>query len=457
MRLRASVMHLVLAIACILPAIILLNVSAAPQRAQRVPGIPAQARSLPLKPFTGFSAQALAKSNLSYRGGPVITGTANIYAIFWEPSNNVAANYNTLILQYFNDVGSSPLYQIASQYTQSGGGFPSNARLAASWMDGSGYPESPLLDSDIHQEVLRAQQVNGWVSSIHNIFFVFTGRGEDLCSDSSQVSCTSNMACAYHGFFGNTTLYAAMPYAASFSCDPGSSPNGNDADQEINLASHEEMEAVTDPLVNAWLDSSGAEIGDRCGWNFGPRNSQGADVVWNGHPYIVQQEWDNASSSCRLTPSLNVPAPGVPGPNVPTPISVPGPGSGGQTGPIRSALAGKCLDDNGNSSANGTPVQIWDCNRTTAQQWSVEADGTIQINGKCMDAADNGTGTGDGTLIQLWDCSGRGNQQWQVTGGEIKNPQSGLCLDDPYFDSTNGTQLQLWDCNGGANQQWTPS
>jgi hypothetical protein len=60
------------------------------------------------------------------------------------------------------------------------------------------------------------------------------------------------------------------------------------------------MEAATDPLLNAWYDASGNEIGDKCVWKFGTRNSSGADVVWNGHGYIVQKEWDNHKSRCVL-------------------------------------------------------------------------------------------------------------------------------------------------------------
>ncbi len=168
----------------------------------------------------------------------------------------------------------------------------------------------------------HAQQVNGWSSSINNIFFVFTGRGEDLCIDSSQSQCASNTFCAYHDFFGTNTLYAAMPYAASFSCNPGSSPNNDDADQTINVTSHEEMEAATDPLINAWIDSGGQEIGDKCAWTFGTLNGQGADVTWNSNPYIVQQEWDNNTSSCRLTPSTT-PTPTPTPTHTPTPTPTP--------------------------------------------------------------------------------------------------------------------------------------
>ncbi|HEV2633887.1 MAG TPA: ricin-type beta-trefoil lectin domain protein [Actinocrinis sp.] len=123
------------------------------------------------------------------------------------------------------------------------------------------------------------------------------------------------------------------------------------------------------------------------------------------------------------------------------------------TAPVRSSVAGQCLDVNGGSSANGAAVQIWGCNNTTAQQWTTNSAGSLTALGKCLDAT--ALGTANGTKVELWDCNGGANQQWQPYNGGYRNPVSGRCLDDPGLSTTNGTQLELWDCNGGANQQWT--
>ena len=45
--------------------------------------------------------------------------------------------------------------------------------------------------------------------------------------------------------------------------------------------------------------------------------------------------------------------------------------------------------------------------------------------------------------------------QWTASNGEIVNPHSGMCLDDPASNTTNGTQLILYTSNGGNNQKWT--
>jgi hypothetical protein len=66
--------------------------------------------------------------------------------------------------------------------------------------------------------------------------------------------------------------------------------------------SDEHMEAVTDGHLDAWYDASGNEIGDKCAWNFGslPLDGGKANEQWNGHYYIVQQEWSNSKAGCVL-------------------------------------------------------------------------------------------------------------------------------------------------------------
>ncbi len=135
-------------------------------------------------------------------------------------------------------------------------------------------------------------------------------------------------------------------------------------------------------------------------------------------------------------------------------LSVTQVGSGAPTGAI---VAGdntsKCVNDNADSSANGTKVQMWDCNGGASQNWTIETNGTIGINGQCMDVT--GASTANGALVEEWACNGGGNQQWQAVNGTLVNPVSGKCLDDPGFNTTNGTQLDIWTCNGGSNQQWS--
>jgi beta-glucosidase len=128
-------------------------------------------------------------------------------------------------------------------------------------------------------------------------------------------------------------------------------------------------------------------------------------------------------------------------------------GGGTPTGAI-TGYEGLCLDVAGASTTNGTKVDIYTCNSTDAQQWTVESNSTIQALGKCLDVV--GGGTANGTLVDLYACNGTGAQVWQPgANGSLVNPQSGACLDDTGYSTTPGTQVQIWSCTGNANQSWT--
>jgi len=123
-----------------------------------------------------------------------------------------------------------------------------------------------------------------------------------------------------------------------------------------------------------------------------------------------------------------------------------------RTGPIV-GFGGKCMDVAGANTANGTQVQLWDCNGTAAQRWTMASDGSIRALGKCLDVS--GGSTADGARVQLWDCNGTGAQRWTATAArDLVNPQANKCLDATGVSSANGTPLQIWACHGGANQKW---
>jgi len=133
----------------------------------------------------------------------------------------------------------------------------------------------------------------------------------------------------------------------------------------------------------------------------------------------------------------------------------PSSGGTGATGPVVSGVSSSaCMDNNNGSGANGNKVQIWACDGfAPAQNWTVNSNGTLTIDGGCLDIT--GANFNNGTLVELWTCNGGSNQQWQATNGQLVNPASGKCLDDPNGSTTNGTQLQIWSCSGAANQKWS--
>ncbi|QUQ67406.1 ricin-type beta-trefoil lectin domain protein [Kutzneria sp. CA-103260] len=128
--------------------------------------------------------------------------------------------------------------------------------------------------------------------------------------------------------------------------------------------------------------------------------------------------------------------------------TTPPPGGGTITG-----IGGKCVDVAGANSANGTQVQLYTCNGSTAQTWT-QSGSALQALGKCLDVAS--AGTANGTKVQLYDCNGTAAQQWTLNSQrELVNTGSGKCLDATNQSSADGTPLQIWSCTGTANQQWT--
>ncbi|MFI9004197.1 ricin-type beta-trefoil lectin domain protein [Streptomyces sp. NPDC053541] len=124
------------------------------------------------------------------------------------------------------------------------------------------------------------------------------------------------------------------------------------------------------------------------------------------------------------------------------------------TGPL-TGLAGKCLDVAGAATADGTPVQLYTCNGTAAQRWTLAADGSVRALGKCLDVT--AAGTADGTKVQLYTCNGTGAQRWSYNAAthDVVNTAADKCLDVTGNSSADGTRTQIWTCTGAANQKWT--
>jgi hypothetical protein len=130
--------------------------------------------------------------------------------------------------------------------------------------------------------------------------------------------------------------------------------------------------------------------------------------------------------------------------------NVPNGPQGTITGP-----GGKCVDVAADDTGvNLAGVQLWDCQTWAEDQhWTHNADNSLSTIGRCLDI--NGNGTANNTQVELYDCNGVGGQKWiQRSDGSLFNPQSGRCLDSPSGATANGTRLQIYDCNGSAAQKF---
>ncbi|WP_030301633.1 RICIN domain-containing protein [Streptomyces katrae] len=122
----------------------------------------------------------------------------------------------------------------------------------------------------------------------------------------------------------------------------------------------------------------------------------------------------------------------------------------------------QCLDVDANGGANGTVVQIWQCNGTTQQRWYLWNNGALEsyrFPGKCLDADLNGGGN-NGTKVQIWDCNNTSQQSWSHPSGDraFYNARfyggGNIVMDRDANVLGNGARVQLWQKNFQSQQWW---
>ena len=136
----------------------------------------------------------------------------------------------------------------------------------------------------------------------HHLYMMFFPKGKRI-SQGGSGSCVAGGFCAYHSTFrrnGQYVFYGVFPdMSAGSGCDSGCG-NGSAFGNQTSVASHELIEAVTDPAVGVatvfgpplgWYDGNNGEIGDIC-------NAQQGSIVLSALTYTVQKEWSNQKAAC---------------------------------------------------------------------------------------------------------------------------------------------------------------
>ena len=139
-------------------------------------------------------------------------------------------------------------------------------------------------------------------------------------------------------------------------------------------------------------------------------------------------------------------------------------------------IGGFCADVQWGSTANKTPLWMWECNGGHAQKFEFYSDGTIHVTdpvyggNRCLEVRDSVRS--DGAIVQINTCNGGSNQQWNVTSGFGRiiayagvdgytgSLSDNYCLDVDVpdvssFDASLGRRLQIWKCNSRANQRFS--
>ncbi|WP_250034915.1 RICIN domain-containing protein [Paractinoplanes maris] len=132
--------------------------------------------------------------------------------------------------------------------------------------------------------------------------------------------------------------------------------------------------------------------------------------------------------------------------------------------PVVNKNSNKCVDARSAGTVNGTAIQQYACNGSTAQQYQFApaGGGQVRINQRAGTAQVldvSNVSTADNAAIQTWTYGGGANQQWLPVsegGGyyHFVNRNSGKCLDVPAASQADSVQLVQYACNGTAAQSF---
>jgi hypothetical protein len=245
-------------------------------------------------------------ATILFHGGPVMTAAkgVNVYLIWY---GNWSGNTGlTIVPKFINDLSGSAYFKINTAYSNNAGAFIRN-KVNLMGQVNDNYSQGTNLSDTSIRTIVNNQMASGALpKDPKGVYFVLT---------SQDVNETSGFCTQYCGWHTHTTLfskdikYSFVGNAARCitSCAAQStSPNNNPGvDGMISVIAHELEEAATDPDLNGWYFSTGAENADQCAWTFGTEYSVGngskANMKLGQRDYLIQQNWIRGGSEhCGL-------------------------------------------------------------------------------------------------------------------------------------------------------------
>lgn len=229
---------------------------------------------------------ASAGTNLLYHNGPVAAGTV-VQPIFWGPSWSKSIFVGDKIsgLQsFYAGLGGSIYAGTNLEYVQTGGVHVSTSvTLDATHIDTSAAPRNGQRTNPILTEVCKV--ITNPVTNGYYPVYIDNPRGNaGFCAWHSTGTC--NGVQVQFAFFFNLD--------GDPGCDPGTTGGHSQGLSALaNVSGHEWSEMATDPHLNAWFDSSGAENADKCAWTFGTNLL----TFSNGDSWRIQGNWSNAANN----------------------------------------------------------------------------------------------------------------------------------------------------------------
>jgi serine protease len=169
--------------------------------------------------------------------------------------------------------------------------------LTGVWHDNAAAAVARPSQSQLAAEAVKAAQLFGNTTAASNLsvqYVIATATGNNASGFGSQY-------CAWHSStssnYGNIA-YTNLPYITDAGGSCGANFNGLGPNAGITIVGgHEMAETITDQFPNSgWLDSGGAENGDKCAWISSGQGASASTTLSTG-AFPVQSLWSNAFNS----------------------------------------------------------------------------------------------------------------------------------------------------------------
>ncbi len=246
-------------------------------------------------------------NGINYNGGPVLKGSpVPIYIIWygnWSGTGSNTAATQTLLQGFLSStsLGGSNYEAINTLYGDTTGNVSGHLNFVQAVSD-TGSQGTRLRNSSI-TAAISAQLTAGHLPTDPNGIYIFATSSNVKESGFCTQFCgfhthqTINGADIKWAFIGNTDQCpSGCEIQATGPNSPATGVGG--ADGMANVMTHETEEAITDPDLNAWFDSSGNEDADKCNFKFGPTqiapNGSKFNQTFGGHNWMIQLEWENS-------------------------------------------------------------------------------------------------------------------------------------------------------------------
>ena len=219
--------------------------------------------------------------------GGVILPSSTTHAIYWGTQAEFPSDLQSGMESLLTGFNGSSYLGIADQYMRGAG--VATTLYGGALMDPSTPPAKAPTTAEIGAEVCKL-----FPSPDPNaVYFVFTSNAPKInfCAWHADASC--NGVTFQIAYVPNQALLVSgcSPYLVQkLGCNNLSEGTVASADS----VAHEFMEAITDPQLNAWYDRRGAEIGDKCNFEY-----RSCVNLTSGPNWQIQEEWSNAISGCQ--------------------------------------------------------------------------------------------------------------------------------------------------------------